>query len=188
MVSGKSLPTSLFRKGLAPALSSRGDPVAKGLCTQEHAFSGQPASSDGGGRAWPGAISAQHGRCVPQTSPWMSRCFTDLPHSSNVFLPNFASAPYLPQVFVSKKKKKKKPAHSNPPPHLLPEKPAYSSASGSGPRKYISNTGFGSHVPSHRQAMRTQLLIDGHGHPLAQGDSPKGHVGLIRTMGLCEFC
>ena len=31
MVSGKSLPTSPFRKGLAPALSSRVDPVAKGL-------------------------------------------------------------------------------------------------------------------------------------------------------------
>lgn len=106
MVSGKSLPTSPFRKGLAPALSSRVDPVAKGLRTQEHAFSGQPASSDGGGRAWPGAISAQHGTCVPQTSLWMEQRFTDLPHSSNVFLPDSASAPYLPQVFVSKKKKK----------------------------------------------------------------------------------
>ena len=106
VVSGKALPTCPFRKGLAPAFSSWLDPVAKGLRTQEHAFSGQPASNEGG-RAWTGAISAQRGTCVLQTSLWMDRCFTDLPHSSNVFLPYFASALYLPQVFVSKKQKQK---------------------------------------------------------------------------------
>lgn len=134
MVEWKGTAHIPFRKGLAPALKLE-SLLQRATAPKNMPFLGSLHPVMEGGRTWTGAISAQHGICALQTSLWMDRCFTDLPHSSNVFLPLCFSP--LPSTGVCLKKKDS--LHTQI--HLIIcfQEANLQSASRSGPRKYINN-------------------------------------------------